>query len=63
MLDLHMEKETLVKFRKSMKKFHGGGDHSFSIVEHSKVMFLSFSVILENEQPDAYVFNPTALET
>ncbi|EPE27935.1 P-loop containing nucleoside triphosphate hydrolase [Glarea lozoyensis ATCC 20868] len=36
MLDPGMEKQTWVKFRKSMKKFHGGDDHSFSVVEYSK---------------------------
>ena len=37
MLDPKMEPRTWVKFRKSMKKFHGGDDHSFAVVEHSKV--------------------------
>jgi regulator of nonsense transcripts 1 len=31
------DKKTLLKLRKSMKKFAGGDDHSFSVVEHSKV--------------------------
>jgi regulator of nonsense transcripts 1 len=31
------DKKTLLKLRKSMKKFAGGEDHSFSVVEHSKV--------------------------
>lgn len=31
------KKATLLKLRKSMKKFAGGDDYSFSVVEHSKV--------------------------
>jgi regulator of nonsense transcripts 1 len=31
------DKKILLKMRKSMKKFSGGDDHSFSVVEHSKV--------------------------
>lgn len=31
--------KTLLKMRKSMKKFAGGDDHSFSLVEHSKVNY------------------------
>jgi len=38
MLDPTMTGEYLVKFRKSMKKFSGGDDHSFSVVEYSKVI-------------------------
>jgi hypothetical protein len=38
MLDPGMKGETLVKFRKSMKKFSGGNDFSFSVVEFSKVL-------------------------
>jgi regulator of nonsense transcripts 1 len=37
MLDPAMEGDTLIKFRKSMKKFSGGTDLSFSVVEYSKV--------------------------
>jgi hypothetical protein len=37
------DKKTLVKFRKSMKKFSGGTDCSFSVVDYSKV-FLSTCV-------------------
>lgn len=37
MLDREKEPQTWVKFRKSMKKFHGGDDLSFAVVEHSKV--------------------------
>jgi hypothetical protein len=37
MLDPAMKGEVLVKFRKSMKKFTGGADLSFSVVECSKV--------------------------
>ncbi|KAF4628609.1 hypothetical protein G7Y89_g9545 [Cudoniella acicularis] len=36
MLDPPMKGETLVKFRKSMKKFSGGNDNSFSVIEYSK---------------------------
>jgi hypothetical protein len=32
-------KKILLKMRKSMKKFAGGDDHSFSVVEHSKVRY------------------------
>ncbi len=38
MLDPAMKGETLVKFRKSMKKFSGGNDFSFSVVDYSKVV-------------------------
>jgi hypothetical protein len=37
MLDPTMKGKTLVKFRKSMKKFSGGSDYSFSVVDYSKV--------------------------
>ena len=40
MLDLTMKDGTLAKFRKSMKKFSGGNDYSFSVVEYSKVSSL-----------------------
>jgi hypothetical protein len=43
MLDPTMKGETLIKFRKSMKKFSGGSDCSFSVVDYSKV-FLSMFV-------------------
>jgi hypothetical protein len=43
MLDPTMKGETLVKFRKSMKKFSGGSDCSFSVVDYSKV-FLSIFI-------------------
>jgi hypothetical protein len=37
-VDPRMKKQkTLLKFRKSMKKFSGGNDYSFAVVEHSKV--------------------------
>jgi RNA dependent RNA polymerase len=36
-LDPAMKGKTLVKFRRSMKKFSGGDDFSFSVVEYSKV--------------------------
>ncbi|CZR57842.1 related to NAM7-nonsense-mediated mRNA decay protein (RdRP) [Phialocephala subalpina] len=44
MLDPSMRGKALVKFRKSMKKFSGGSDCSFSVVDYSKV-FLSALVI------------------
>lgn len=44
MLDPSMRGKTLVKFRKSMKKFSGGSDCSFSVVDYSKV-FLSALII------------------
>jgi regulator of nonsense transcripts 1 len=38
-LDPRMAKQkALLKFRKSMKKFSGGDDHSFAVVDYSKVM-------------------------
>jgi hypothetical protein len=37
MVDPTMKGEVLVKFRKSMKKFSGGSNCSFSVVDHSKV--------------------------
>jgi len=37
MLDPTMKGEVLAKFRKSMKKFSGGNDYSFSVVDKSKV--------------------------
>lgn len=37
MLDPNMGGKTLIKFRKSMKKFGGGSDCSFSVVDYSKV--------------------------
>jgi regulator of nonsense transcripts 1 len=43
MLDPTMKGETLVKFRKSMKKFSGGSDCSFSIVDYSKVILQNYS--------------------
>lgn len=37
-VDPRMQKQKAwLKFRKSMKKFSGGGDHSFAVVEYSKV--------------------------
>ena len=36
-LDPAMKGEILIKFRKSMKKFSGGNDYSFSVVDYSKV--------------------------
>ena len=38
MLDPGMKGESLAKFRKSMKKFSGGDDYSFAVVEYSKVL-------------------------
>ena len=38
MLDPGMKGESLAKFRKSMKKFSGGDDYSFSVVDYSKVL-------------------------
>lgn len=38
-IDPRMKGETLIKMRKSMKKFSGGEDYSFSVVESSKVRF------------------------
>lgn len=37
MLDPTLKDGTLVKFRKSMRKFSGGSDLSFAVVEYSKV--------------------------
>lgn len=37
MVDPTMKGKTWIKFRKSMKKFSGGDDFSFSVVEYSKV--------------------------
>jgi hypothetical protein len=37
MVDPGMKGEILAKFRKSMKKFSGGNDNSFAVVEYSKV--------------------------
>lgn len=34
------DRQHLIKFRKSMKKFSGGIDNSFAVVEYSKVRFL-----------------------
>lgn len=42
MVDPSMKGETLIKFRKSMKKFNGGSDCSFSVVDHSKVFIVIF---------------------
>ena len=41
-LDTAMKGEFMVKFRKSMKKFSGGSDYSFSVIEHSKVILKFF---------------------
>ena len=38
--------ETLVKFRKSMEKFSGGSDVSFSVVDYSKVLLSHFYSLL-----------------
>jgi hypothetical protein len=43
MLDPSMKGQTLIKFRKSMRKFSGGSDYSFSVVEYSKVSLLQLS--------------------
>ncbi|KAF4447211.1 hypothetical protein F53441_9259 [Fusarium austroafricanum] len=42
-VDLRMKKQkALLKFRKSMKKFSGGDDHSFAVVEYSKPFSYGF---------------------
>ncbi|KAF5685686.1 NAM7-nonsense-mediated mRNA decay [Fusarium circinatum] len=42
-VDPRMKKQkALLKFRKSMKKFSGGDDHSFAVVEHSKPFSYGF---------------------
>ena len=35
-LDPHLDASTWLELRKSMRKFAGGNDHSFAVVEHSK---------------------------
>jgi hypothetical protein len=41
-LDPAMKGKVLVKFRRSMKKFSGGDDFSFSVVEYSKVFISEY---------------------
>jgi regulator of nonsense transcripts 1 len=43
MLDLGMKGKTLIKFRKSMKKFSGASDMSFSVIEYSKVFISCYN--------------------
>ena len=61
MLDSPMETQTWVKFRRSMKKFHGGDDHSFSVVEHSKVACSSLLSVILNKNNLMRPFSPTFL--
>jgi hypothetical protein len=43
-LDPAMKGEVLIKFRKSMKKFNGGSDFSFAVIEYSKVFLIVFLI-------------------
>jgi hypothetical protein len=43
-LDPAMKGEVLIKFRKSMKKFNGGSDFSFAVIEYSKVFPFVFLI-------------------
>lgn len=45
MLDRNMKGDVQAKFRKSMKKFSGGDDLSFSVVDYSKVSFPKSSFV------------------
>lgn len=44
-----------------MKKFHGGDDHSFSVVEHSKVAYSSLLYVILNKNNLMRPFSPTVL--
>jgi hypothetical protein len=47
-IDTRMAKlQTLLKLRKSMKKFSGGADYSFAVVDYSKVLDLEFLAALQ----------------
>ncbi|KAG5766517.1 hypothetical protein H9Q72_005445 [Fusarium xylarioides] len=59
-VDPRMKKQkALLKFRKSMKKFSGGDDYSFAVVEHSKVtnpILQQTSLTISLLQPFSYGF-------